>query len=240
MREIEARIVGLLTEHNINGERAITSQDVEILQKRLGAPRDFAGEDADAASQENSIEKPTKQLMRDESTGMIVGVCNGIAAYLGVDVVWVRLAFIVLAVMTSGFIISLYIVLAFIMPNAQTSADKLKMRGQPVTLKALSELKPSTDRLSIATRPIVNVARITIALGAGLLAMIALGITIAVPLVRPEIWQLPATLGDIGVRGYFSEALCVLAGVLLAVLASVIAYSVGRWYCTRRTGISLR
>lgn len=31
MREIEARIVGLLTEHNINGERAITSQDVEIL-----------------------------------------------------------------------------------------------------------------------------------------------------------------------------------------------------------------
>ncbi|MDX1614713.1 MAG: PspC domain-containing protein [Candidatus Promineifilaceae bacterium] len=67
------------------------------------------------------------RLMRSESDRMIAGVCGGIAAYLGVDSVIVRLAFVVL-VFASGIGIPLYIILMVIMPseaNAQAPTSKV-------------------------------------------------------------------------------------------------------------------
>lgn len=60
------------------------------------------------------------RLARSESDKMITGVCGGIAVYLGIDSVFVRLAFLVLA-FASGVGLLLYIILMLIMP----SDDKL-------------------------------------------------------------------------------------------------------------------
>lgn len=59
---------------------------------------------------------PEARLMRSESDKMIAGVCGGIAAYLGVDSVFVRLAFLLL-LFASGIGVLLYIVLMIIMPS---------------------------------------------------------------------------------------------------------------------------
>lgn len=62
---------------------------------------------------------PQARLMRSETDRFFVGVCGGIAAYLGVDSVFVRLAFILLA-LASGIGVLLYLVLIFIMPSEAT------------------------------------------------------------------------------------------------------------------------
>jgi phage shock protein C len=62
---------------------------------------------------------PQARLMRSETDRFFVGVCGGIAAYLGVDSVFVRLAFILLA-LASGIGVLLYLVLLFIMPSEAT------------------------------------------------------------------------------------------------------------------------
>jgi phage shock protein C len=62
---------------------------------------------------------PQARLMRSETDRFFVGVCGGIAAYLGVDSVFVRLAFILLA-LASGIGVLLYLVLLFIMPIEAT------------------------------------------------------------------------------------------------------------------------
>jgi phage shock protein C len=59
------------------------------------------------------------RLMRSESDKMIAGVCGGLAAYLGVDSVFVRLAFVVL-LFASGIGFPAYIVLAILMPSEES------------------------------------------------------------------------------------------------------------------------
>lgn len=56
------------------------------------------------------------RLMRSESDKMFAGVAGGIAAYLGVDSVFVRLAFVVLC-FASGIGFLLYLILMILMPN---------------------------------------------------------------------------------------------------------------------------
>lgn len=62
------------------------------------------------------------RLARSESDKMISGVCGGIATYLGIDSVFVRLAFLVL-VFASGIGLLLYIVLMLIMPSEEKLSD---------------------------------------------------------------------------------------------------------------------
>lgn len=52
---------------------------------------------------------PRTTLYRDKQHGKLLGVCAGIADYTGVDVLWVRLAFIILVIST-GFFLPAYFV----------------------------------------------------------------------------------------------------------------------------------
>jgi phage shock protein PspC (stress-responsive transcriptional regulator) len=72
-----------------------------------------------------------KRLFKIREGQMWFGVCNGIAAYLGVDVTWVRIAVVVLALVTSGFAILAYFGLVFIVPYAETSEDRAAAFGAP-------------------------------------------------------------------------------------------------------------
>lgn len=62
------------------------------------------------------------RLMRSESDRMISGVCGGIAAYLGIDSVFVRLAFLLL-IFASGIGLILYVALMILMPS-ESSIDR--------------------------------------------------------------------------------------------------------------------
>lgn len=49
---------------------------------------------------------------------MVAGVCGGIAEYFGIDSTLVRVAYVILGIMTTGFpALLVYIMLAFIMPE---------------------------------------------------------------------------------------------------------------------------
>ncbi len=66
------------------------------------------------------------KLMRSQSDRMISGVCGGIAAYLGVDSVFVRLAFLVL-LFASGVGFLIYLILMVIMPS-EANSDQLSAK----------------------------------------------------------------------------------------------------------------
>ena len=53
---------------------------------------------------------------------------------MGIDALWVRLIFILLAVFTSGFGLIAYILLWILVPEAATTSQKLDMRGEPVNI----------------------------------------------------------------------------------------------------------
>ena len=61
----------------------------------------------------------TRRLQRSRDERMIAGVCGGLAEWLGWDVSAVRIAYVVISVLSAGFPGTLaYIVLWFLMPEA--------------------------------------------------------------------------------------------------------------------------
>jgi phage shock protein PspC (stress-responsive transcriptional regulator) len=81
----------------------------------------------------NLSENKVKKLYRNPKDKVVGGVSSGLASYFGVDVIAVRLVFILaLLIGGSGFLI--YIVLWIITPEAKTLTEKMEMQGEPVTL----------------------------------------------------------------------------------------------------------
>jgi phage shock protein PspC (stress-responsive transcriptional regulator) len=68
---------------------------------------------------------------------MISGLCQGLAAYFDVDVTWVRVGFVVLAVLTRGAFLLVYGVLMFVIPYAETSEEHAAASGRPFTAQEL-------------------------------------------------------------------------------------------------------
>ena len=142
MREIEARMVELLAERGVSKDGVISHDDVLAVQKQMGEPRDFsddASEAIDEIEDKDIDDKPAKQLMRDPDNAIIGGVCAGVAAYFGVNPLWIRLIAIFSPFITFGTAVLIYIVMWLSIPEARTASDKLRMRGEPVTLASLKK-----------------------------------------------------------------------------------------------------
>lgn len=69
-----------------------------------------------------------RKLYRSERDRMIGGVCGGIAAYLDVDPVWIRLAMVVLTIVPHGVGLLAYIVLWIVMPTESRVGGQLATR----------------------------------------------------------------------------------------------------------------
>ena len=135
INDIESRIAELFQERLKKGVTCITDDDVNAIIKSMGRPEEFEGEDSTAYSQSSSSSSTTagsqqyqqtpgpaevhKRLYRDENDKILGGVCAGLANYFGIDVVVVRIIFVVLAI-SFGFGLIPYIILWVAVPSSAT------------------------------------------------------------------------------------------------------------------------
>ncbi|MBP6037767.1 MAG: PspC domain-containing protein [Candidatus Saccharimonas sp.] len=219
MKEIEARVAELLAERDVAGEKVISNDDVRHIKEQLGDPKEFVGEPSD----EQPASKP-KRLMRSQGDEVLGGVCAGIAAYTNVDTVWVRLGMVLLAIATSGFMIPVYIVLWFVMPPANTAAERLQMKGKAVTLAALQQesdviiSKQKNDRIALM---LIRIFGGTISILAACCVMIGLaGATwkvLSEPALETFLTQYWPQLTLIGLAGVIFVVFCLLLTRILFV-----------------------
>ena len=140
--DFEARIEELFSEKTRLGYQVITIEHVEEVIARVGKPDDFAyREDAEEEKQPFFTEPKEvgKKLYRNTDDKMFGGVCSGIAAYFGWDILIVRIIFIVLIFATSFWIVPLYILAWILLPAAYTAEQKLQMRGKPITVENIGK-----------------------------------------------------------------------------------------------------
>ena len=110
-------------------------QDASATGERAPDP---AGARADVppggatASQTGGPETSGRRLYKIREGAKVAGVCNGLAAYFDVDVTLVRVAFAFLAFMWGSGLL-LYVLMAFILPEAHTPAEKAAAFGGPST-----------------------------------------------------------------------------------------------------------
>jgi phage shock protein PspC (stress-responsive transcriptional regulator) len=124
--DIEARMAEMLFEKLKKGKLSINREDINEVIKIMGEPSDFDKEDTSETLQNNA---GRRRLYRDADSKVIGGVCSGLSKYLGIDVVVVRIIWLILFfIFGSGLL--LYIILWVIIPKAVTASEKLEMMGE--------------------------------------------------------------------------------------------------------------
>jgi phage shock protein PspC (stress-responsive transcriptional regulator) len=89
------------------------------------------GQGATGAAAAGSAAEAVRRLYQIRDGAVISGVCKGLAAYLNIDVSVVRILFVVLAIVTGGVWILVYVVMMFVIPYAQTSEQHAAAHGWP-------------------------------------------------------------------------------------------------------------
>lgn len=126
---------------------------------------------------------PESRLVRSETDRLLAGVCGGIAAYLNIDPVFVRLGFLLL-IPSGGVGIPLYLALMIAMPAAGSTADTPAAVAQANIAELGDALHTALVRLGRAARP-QPVATAVILLGAYLLLRNLTGFVLDLRLVGP-------------------------------------------------------
>jgi len=137
MQDIDSRISELFSER-INREKEVVSAAVvEAVIGIMGEPLDFAPSNETSYSEhknENSKRGIHKRMYRDPDERVLGGVCAGLAAYFNSESWLFRILFIAFSFFfLSGALI--YLALWIIIPEANTTAQKMEMRGEPITIE---------------------------------------------------------------------------------------------------------
>ncbi|NEM97312.1 GIN domain-containing protein [Pontibacter burrus] len=147
--DIELRIAEIFSTKLSPVKQVITQEDVQYLISRMGNVTEFeveepveeapnysrtSGNTGSGPASEAYTAPGAKKLFRDINRKVISGVCAGLANYSNVDVVWIRLFFImffVLGILSAGIsalaAIILYVVLWVAMPES-TDLPETKVR----------------------------------------------------------------------------------------------------------------
>lgn len=137
MFDIESRIAELFADRIDRQKNLITQEDVNAIIRIMGQPNDFAENEASGGQTQHkgqSRKHSTKRMYRDPDNQILGGVCGGLGAYFNLDPWIFRILFIVFGFLFLAGII-IYLILWIAIPAALTSAQKLEMRGEPITIE---------------------------------------------------------------------------------------------------------
>jgi phage shock protein PspC (stress-responsive transcriptional regulator) len=145
MDDIESRIAELLQERMSNEKQVVNLRDVQEIIDILGNPEEIGesaheetGRGQDYGSGRGGRSSGYRRIYRDPDNRMVGGVSAGLGAYFNIDPLIFRVIFVALTLVGgSGLII--YIILWIVIPEARTRAQKMQMRGEPVTIENIGK-----------------------------------------------------------------------------------------------------
>jgi len=244
LMDVEIRMTELLAERHVRAGGVITNDDVDALRAQLGEPYEFAEEDGDIAVGPIDEQVHPRRFFRDTHGAVLGGVLSGIALYVKVDALWIRLAFIVLLCLSFGIAFFGYLLLWVIVPPAASAADRLRQEGKPVTVASIRKLNSHPTGLEPSR--VAPVVQRTVSTILGLISLLA-----AVGIVVGTVVGLLGIRGDgqhmrslfnasesFGWAGHVVAGILLLGLLLLVALFGLIAYSLFTQKLTKRMVVS--
>lgn len=150
--DIEGRVAELMSELRQNGTEAISIGHIEDIINRVGKPEQLIEEGDETVCQNIPPIPQTpskKRLFRDSEHKIIGGVFGGFGYYLGVNPIWLRLAYVLILLVllfnmpmtipVMLLLIAAYFVCCWSIPLASNPGERLQMKGEPVNLSSLCE-----------------------------------------------------------------------------------------------------
>lgn len=151
--DIEQRIAEIFSEQFSPAPGIIGLRDVEKVIARIGSPGEIVdieietdGEQATVREKVHTTPPPLvsvpmkKRFFRDTRGKMLGGVCAGLAWYIGIDVVWVRLIAVALCFLSVSTMAIVYIILWIVVPEATTPLEQMQMMGMESTVSNVGKV----------------------------------------------------------------------------------------------------
>ena len=135
LEDIESHIAELFSA-NSSINRVISVSDVNNAIDVLGTPEELA-EDENEQDKPSKNTNTNKKLFRDTDDSYVGGVASGLAHYFGISPAWIRVLFILFFFLPVPFTTLAYIILWIVVPSAKTSADKIRMNGEAVSVASI-------------------------------------------------------------------------------------------------------
>ena len=159
--DIEGRVAELMSELRQSGTEAISIEHIEDIINRVGKPEQFmddVAENIEMSIATESHASPKKKLFRDPEHKILGGVFGGLGCYIGVNPIWLRLAyllilFVFIIAMPATIPILLLILVSYFVcwgsiPLAANPVERLQMKGERVNLSNMcDEFLTSTREL---------------------------------------------------------------------------------------------
>ena len=135
LEDIESHIAELFSTNN-TVNRVISVSEVNNAIKVLGTPEELS-EDENEQDTPSKNTNTNKKLFRDTDDSYVGGVASGLAHYFGISPAWIRVLFILFFFLPVPFTTLAYIILWIVVPSAKTSADKIRMNGEAVSVASI-------------------------------------------------------------------------------------------------------
>ncbi len=205
LNDIEQSIADKCTASLRTGQNVISAVAVSQALEKVG-PVDAEKENAQTDKATASPNSPRK-LYALPKEGKVAGVCAGLAAYFNVDVTIMRLLFVLLLLITQGFMILIYVVMAIAMPAAKTPEEIAEAHGRPGTAQ---EIVDKVKQVASDADTVAKIGSVIAFVGKSVaLIFIALFSVVFVAATVVWVWLLWAIgLGSL----QFSDQLAVLNG----------------------------
>ena len=164
MEGIEERVAELLLDQ-CGRTGVVTLGHVQSVISIIGRPEKIEADDP--GTKEEQPGNNPRRLFRDLENKRLGGVCAGLAAYLQIDVTFIRLIFAVLAVVglvassaQGVFVVTvpfIYALLWVCMPAARTAQDRWSMHGTSVTADEISRnIQAGIEEIGQTAREVWN------------------------------------------------------------------------------------
>lgn len=118
------------------GKDVVSTESVQTVLEKIGPVHGGPADDKEPEAASVGTDSARK-LYRLQKEGQLAGVCAGLAAYFGTDATIMRVMFVLLLVITQGFMIVVYIILAVIIPEAKKPEEVAEAYGKPGTAKEI-------------------------------------------------------------------------------------------------------
>ena len=132
LEDIESHIAELFSKNN-TVNRVISVSEVNNAIEVLGTPEELAEDENEPIKNSNT----NKKLFRDIDDSYVGGVASGLSHYFGISPAWIRILFILFFFLPIPFTTLAYIILWIVVPPAKTSADKIRMNGEAVSVASI-------------------------------------------------------------------------------------------------------
>jgi len=149
LNDIEQRISELFSQWMQGRREVITRADVQKVIDVLGRPEQYDSAEGEPKEEGQRTEsqredsahssgQPHRRLYRDPENAILGGVCSGLAVYLNISVVLVRVLYSLL-IWFGGTGFLFYFLCWIIIPEARTAAQRLEMQGEDVTIENIEK-----------------------------------------------------------------------------------------------------